>query len=41
MSSRILVIDDDQSILDLFQLILESEEYEVLLSKRALTWANA
>ena len=33
MSSRILVINDDQSILELFQLILESEGYEVLLSK--------
>jgi CheY-like chemotaxis protein len=35
MSSRILVINDDQSILELFQLLLESEGYEVLLSKVA------
>ena len=40
MSSRILVIDDDQAILNLFQLILESEEYEVLLSKRAFEEAS-
>ena len=33
--TRILVINDDQSILDLFQLLLESEGYEVLLSKIA------
>jgi CheY-like chemotaxis protein len=35
MSCRILVINDDQSILELFQLLLESEGYEVLLSKVA------
>lgn len=34
--SRILVINDDQSILDLFQLILESEGYEVLLALGAM-----
>lgn len=33
MSSRVLVMNDDQSILELFQLILEPEGYEVLLSK--------
>ncbi|HZU67708.1 MAG TPA: response regulator [Ktedonobacteraceae bacterium] len=32
MSSRILVIDDDQSILDLYRLLLESEGYEVFAS---------
>ena len=34
--SRILVINDDQSTLELFQLILEAEGYEVLLSERAM-----
>jgi DNA-binding response OmpR family regulator len=33
MSSRILVINDDQSILDLFDLILKGEGYEVILSR--------
>ena len=33
MSSRILIINDDQSILDLFRLLLEPEGYEVILSK--------
>jgi DNA-binding response OmpR family regulator len=33
MSSRILVINDDQSILDLFDLLLKDEGYEVLLSQ--------
>jgi CheY-like chemotaxis protein len=36
MSSRILVINDDQSTLELFQLILESDGYEVLLAQRAM-----
>ena len=36
MASRILVINDDQSTLELFQLILEAEGYEVLLSERAM-----
>ena len=35
MSSRILVVNDDQSILDLFSLLLTAEKYEVLLSKIA------
>ena len=35
MSSRILVINDDQSILDLFRLLLEAEGYQVILSKVA------
>ena len=34
--SRILVINDDQSTLELFQLILEAEGYEVLLSQVAI-----
>lgn len=33
MSPRILVINDDQSILDLFSLLLEAEGYEVITSK--------
>ena len=33
MSCRILVINDDQSILELFRLILEAEGYEVLLAR--------
>jgi DNA-binding NtrC family response regulator len=32
MASSILVINDDQSILELFRLILEAEEYEVISS---------
>lgn len=32
ISSRILVINDDQSILDLFSLLLKAEGYEVFLS---------
>jgi CheY-like chemotaxis protein len=35
MSSHLLVIDDDQSILEFFQLLLEAEGYEVSLSKIA------
>ena len=35
MSAHILVIDDDQSILELFRLILEPEGYQVTLSKSA------
>ncbi len=35
MSSHILVIDDDQSILELFRLIFEPEGYKVTLSKSA------
>jgi len=34
ISSRILVINDDQSILDLFGLLLKAEGYEVILSTR-------
>jgi DNA-binding NtrC family response regulator len=37
MSWRILVINDDQSILDMFPLILEAERHEVLLSQEAIT----
>jgi CheY-like chemotaxis protein len=33
MSRRILVIDDDDSLLELFQLILESEGYDLHLFK--------
>jgi len=32
MAARILVVNDTQEILDLFQMILESEGYEVVLS---------
>ena len=32
MASRILVIDDDQSLLDLYRLLLEEEGHEVRLS---------
>ena len=32
MASRILVIDDDQSLLDLYRLLLEEEGHEVCLS---------
>jgi len=32
MAARILVVNDTQEILDLFQIILESEGYEVVLS---------
>jgi two-component system response regulator HydG len=35
MPAHILVIDDDQSILELFRLILEPEGYQVTLSKSA------
>ncbi len=35
MPAHVLVIDDDQSILELFRLILEPEGYEVTLSKSA------
>ncbi len=35
MPAHILVIDDDQSILELFRLIFEPEGYEVTLSKSA------
>lgn len=35
MAHRILVIDDTQEILDLFQVILEAKGYEVLLSTHA------
>ena len=35
MPSRILVINDDQSILDLFSLLLEAEGYEVIISRIA------
>lgn len=35
MSTHILVIDDDQSILELFRLIFEPEGYKVTLSKSA------
>jgi DNA-binding response OmpR family regulator len=34
MASPILVINDDQSILDLFGLLLKAEGYEVILSMR-------
>jgi DNA-binding response OmpR family regulator len=40
MSWRILVINDDQSILDLFPLILEAEGHEVLLSHAACEEAS-
>jgi DNA-binding response OmpR family regulator len=33
VSARILVVNDDQGILELFRLLLESEGYEVHLSK--------
>jgi CheY-like chemotaxis protein len=36
MKACILVINDDQAILDLYRLLLESEGYKVLLSKIAL-----
>ena len=35
MPTHILVIDDDQSILELFRLIFEPEGYQVTLSKSA------
>ena len=35
MPPRILVINDDQSILDLFSLLLEAEGYEVIISRIA------
>ncbi len=35
MPAHVLVIDDDQSILELFRLILEPEGYQVTLSKSA------
>ncbi len=35
MSFTILVIDDDESLLDLFQLLLEEEGYTVVTSKTA------
>ena len=35
MSSRILVIEDDPYNLDLFRTLLQSDGYEVILSKRA------
>ena len=40
ISWRILVINDDQSILELFPLILEAEGYEVLLSHAAYEEAS-
>ncbi len=36
MAARVLVINDDQAILDLYGLLLEGEGYEVHLSKIAL-----
>lgn len=36
MSTRILVINDDASILELFQMILEGEGYEVCMSVEAI-----
>jgi DNA-binding response OmpR family regulator len=33
MSSRILIIDDDEGILDGFQAMLESEGYEVMITR--------
>ena len=36
MSKRVLVINDDDSILELFQLILEAEGYEVDVSLEAI-----
>lgn len=36
MAARVLVINDDQAILDLYRLLLEGEGYEVLLSKIAV-----
>lgn len=36
MSKRILAINDDQAILDLYRLLLEDEGYEVRLSKIAI-----
>jgi CheY-like chemotaxis protein len=35
MSTRILVINDDESLLELFKLVLEAEGYDVHLSKVA------
>lgn len=36
MAARVLVINDDQAILDLYGLLLESEGYEVHLSRIAI-----
>lgn len=36
MQARVLVINDDQAILDLYRLLLEGEGYEVQLSKIAI-----
>lgn len=36
MTARVLVINDDQAILDLYRLLLEGEGYEALLSKIAV-----
>ena len=36
MTARVLVINDDQAILDLYRLLLEGEGYEVYLSKIAM-----
>jgi DNA-binding response OmpR family regulator len=36
MSKRILAINDDQAILDLYRLLLEDEGYEVRLSRIAI-----
>src|SRR5579859_800197 len=41
MSSHILVINDDQYILELFELILEPEGYDVTLSKIAFEEVSA
>ncbi|GAC1467326.1 MAG: hypothetical protein PVS3B1_17490 [Ktedonobacteraceae bacterium] len=35
MAARILVLDDDQSILEVYRLILETEGYDVSLAERA------
>ena len=36
MATRVLVINDDESILELFKLILEGEGFEVLVSEEAV-----
>lgn len=36
MATRVLVINDDESILELFKLILEGEGFEVLASEEAI-----
>ncbi len=36
MSSRILAVDDDESLLEIYHLLLEGEGYDVLLSQRII-----